>query len=395
MKGIGILLTAICMGLSPGIANGATALLVGGYGQYATLTDEEMATAFGGYFADYTRVNVPFPGTSDMGYSIQQGTTALYDTLYATYAALQQAGGPIQIVIGGVSEGAPSVDEVLRKLASDPNPPSRDELRAMIYADPGRQRIIWGSKVGSYTYQPPPDTQYDVTVVKAEYDGMADWPDKWLNLIAVVNAVMGASQLHVAKAYTDLNTVPAADITTTTSTTCGAPVCGTTTTYLIPTPILPLLKPGYDAGWSPSFLAALDRFFRPIIDSAYDRPVPTQAPVAPAAAPMSAVAPAPAPAPTSASASTSATVSVPARSTVSSRPSLSKHIPKRSGAGTSATPARKSAAAAAPAATGVKKAVRDKPKAKADRADASTRVKVSRTHTPKSDPKPDSTGPGD
>ncbi|WP_235734134.1 PE-PPE domain-containing protein [Mycolicibacterium austroafricanum] len=40
-------------------------------------------------------------------------------------------------------------------------------------------------------------------VVKAEYDGIADWPDNWINVLAVANAVLGALQLHVSSAFYD------------------------------------------------------------------------------------------------------------------------------------------------------------------------------------------------
>ena len=249
---------------SPGMASAEdaakpTALLVGGSGQYGTLTDEEMATALHGYFADYTRVNVPFPGDpQNFSDSVAVGTNTLCTAVYAT-------AGPK--TIGGVSEGAPVVYEVLRRLATDPNPPPRGELNAIVYGAPSPVYYLFGPP-----YQPLPETQYNLIVVTVEYDGIADFPDNGFNMLAVTNALMGADQLHVAAAYTtDLSKVPAPDITVITNAKGG-----TTTSYLVPTPLLPLLKPLVDLGVDPSTIAGLDAVLRPIIDSAYFRTPPVQ-----------------------------------------------------------------------------------------------------------------------
>jgi hypothetical protein len=261
MNRLFVLVGAVVVAFSPGVANGATALLVGGKGNYAELSDEEMATAFGGYFADYTRVNVPFPGLPDQfGYSIEVGADNLYEAVYST---------PGPKTIGGVSEGAPTIDEVLRRLMNDINnptpgktPPSPSELNAMVYGYPNRLSFIFGG----VEYQPFPVTPYAVVVVSAEYDGIADFPDNWFNLLAVVNAVMGAEQLHVAAAFTDVANVPTRYSIVTNS------LGGTTTTILIPTPLLPLLTPLAGWGFAPEFVAFMDSLLRPIIDSAYNRP---------------------------------------------------------------------------------------------------------------------------
>lgn len=246
---------AFSSGISAAADNGKpTALIIGGEGGYATLTDEEMAMVFHGYFADYNRINVPFPGDGDdFAGSIAAGAQALYDEVYATDG---------KKTIAGASEGGPAVYEVLRRLAKDPNRPSKDELNAIVYAAPGPLFYTFGP-----LYQPPPITQYDLTIIKAEYDGITDAPDNLLNLLAVANAYYGAKQLHVDAAFTtDLSTVPAQDFTTVDNTKGGS-----TTTVIVPTPVLPLLQPLIEKGASPAEIAALDKILRPIIDSAYIR----------------------------------------------------------------------------------------------------------------------------
>ena len=295
------LLTAslFLLALSSGIAKAAdngkpTALIIGGEGGYATLTDEEMATVFHGYFADYNRVNVPFPGDgNDFAGSIDAGAKAMYDAIYATDG---------RKTIAGASEGAPAVYAALRQLEKDPNRPSPEDLNAIVYAAPGPLFYTFGP-----LYQPAPITEYDLTIIKAEYDGIADAPDNWLNLLAVANAYMGAKQLHVSAAFTsDLSTVPEQDITVDQNSKGG-----TTTTYVVPTPVLPLLQPLIDKGMPASEVAALDGLLRPIIDSAYVRTWTGHAIVqaSPAAPSQQAAATAAPPSTTSASAASSTTES--------------------------------------------------------------------------------------
>lgn len=275
-----ILLLALLVSFAsfPAVGNAATALLLGGVGQYAELTDEQMSTAMGGYFADYTRINVAYPGLpDDFGYSLRVGTDNLYAAVYAT-------DGPK--TIGGVSESGPVVIEVLRRLMNDENRPPPNELDAVVLGplSPALYRFT------GVTYREPPETPYDLKVVKAEYDGVADWPDNWLNALAVINAVMGAGSLHVASAFYDITLVPPEYITTTTNS-----LGGTTTTYLIPTPVLPILQPLVDSGASPQTVEFLDAVLRPVIDTAYQR-FWTRPPTAMSAAPATPAIPSLAPA---------------------------------------------------------------------------------------------------
>jgi len=254
-----ILFGVIVLAFSQGIASAATALLVGGKGIYSELSEEQMTTAFGGYFSHYDkRVSVPFPGTDDVKYSVQVGADNLYALVYAT---------PGPKTIGGVSEGAPSVVEVLRRLEIDradqtdgKTPPPKSELNVAIYGSPSKQFL------GSLGKQPIPVTPYDIIIVTAEYDGVADFPDNPFNLLAVTNALMGGVQLHVEQSTFDIRNLPTEYTIVTNS------AGGTTTTILIPTQVLPILAPMVNMGASPRAIANMDKLLRPIIDSAYKRP---------------------------------------------------------------------------------------------------------------------------
>jgi hypothetical protein len=230
-------------------------LILGGAGRYADLTDEELANALGGYFADYDhRVNVPFAGTDDFGESIDAAADSMYDAVYST---------PGRKTIGGVSQTAPAIAEVLRRLENDADAPPPSELDAAMYGAPSP----FFFRLSGVDYQPLPETPYNLLIVTAEYDGVADFPDNPFNLLAVVNAYMGYNQLHYQAAFTDISQVPEEYITKTENAKGG-----TTTTVLIPTKVLPVLKPFADAGMSDETVAYLDKILRPLIDSAYDRP---------------------------------------------------------------------------------------------------------------------------
>lgn len=260
MKRFAVLLGALLITPSAGMANASTALLLGGKGIYAELSDEQMVNAFGGYFAEYDRrVNVPFPG-KEFYSSVKVGTENLYSAVYDP-----QYAGPK--TIGGVSEGAPAVMEVLRRLEADranttdgKEPPPPSELNVAIYGSPSDH---WTGKLAGL---PVPVTPYNIIIVSAEYDGIADFPDNPWNMLAVSNAIMGAAILHVKQSEFDIRNL---DTYYTVETNEAG---GTTTTILIPTEVLPILQPMVAFKFDPDFVAKLDAKLRPKIDRAYDRP---------------------------------------------------------------------------------------------------------------------------
>lgn len=271
MKRLAVLISAALVGFAPGIATGDTALIVGGAGPYAELDEQQIRSALGGYFATHDLVKVEFPGWASFGYSIDVGADNMM-------AAIAETPGPK--TLGGVSKGAPVIDEVLRRLMNDENRPAPTDLDAVIYGYPNRTVFARNG----VPYRPLPETPYDVLIVKAQYDGLADWPDNTLNFLAVVNALMGATQFHVDAAFYDIDLVPReAPYYTESVNGLG----GKTTSILIPTPILPLLRPLAPNGVATDFVRFLDGILRPVIDSAYHRaPVPAPPAFARTAAPV-------------------------------------------------------------------------------------------------------------
>lgn len=244
------------------------ALMVNGIAA-GELTDIAMANILGGMFGGkgIVRQNVPWPQQSrpvtgpdslSLTESVEQGVVNLDGELTK---ALAQLGPGEKVTIVGLSGGALVVNDVMRELASDPNAPDKSQVTFVVIADSSRvgfNRNRYDGIIG-YQYRLPAETKYDTLAVAAEYDGFADFPDRWWNPLAVANAFAGTIVEHIPAMLTDLDTVPAENITVTTNS-----LGGVTTSYLIPAKRLPLvlLLP---------FLAPQEASLKQTIDSAYAR----------------------------------------------------------------------------------------------------------------------------
>lgn len=244
------------------------ALMVNGIAA-GELTDIAMANILGGMFGgrDIVRQNIPWPQQSrpvtgpdslSLTESVEQGVVNVDGELTK---ALAQLGPGEKVTIVGLSGGALVVNDVMRELASDPNAPDKSQVTFVVIADSSRvgfNRNRYDGIIG-YQYRLPAETKYDTLAVSAEYDGFADFPDRWWNFLAVANAFAGTIVEHIPAMLTDLDTVPAENITVTTNS-----LGGVTTSYLIPAKRLPLvtLLP---------FLGPQEASLKQTIDSAYAR----------------------------------------------------------------------------------------------------------------------------
>ncbi|UXA18759.1 PE-PPE domain-containing protein [Mycobacterium sp. SMC-4] len=273
----GAAFASVAVALSAATAGGAasSALFVGGIGQ-PSMPDILMAPLLGGAFKGQERVSVLWPAQAapfsprvgkTLGASINEGTVNLNAEIKAALERLNRdADGNIlngeKVTVVGLSGGALVVNEVLRALAADAAAPGRDQITFVLVADSSRQKIIDKAKYNSrfeYTYQPAPQTAYDVVVVTGEYDGMSDFPDRWWNTLAVMNAIAGSIFMHVPSALADLSKVPAGNITVDVNA-----LGGTTTHYLVPAQRLPLVL-------MLPFLAPREAELKAKIDKAYSR----------------------------------------------------------------------------------------------------------------------------
>lgn len=221
-----------------------TALMINGIAGQTQLSDLVMGNVLGGMFRNYVRQNIVWPQQANpitgpnslrLDQSIAQGVTNVDAALNT---ALAQLGPGEHVTIVGLSAGSLVADAEMAKLAADPNAPDKSKLNFVVVAD--SSRILFNKNrydaIIKYQYRPPVDTKYDTTVVAAEYDGFADFPDRPLNFLAVANAFAGEIVQHVPNMLTDLSTVPSSNISVKTNS-----LGGVTTSYLIPAAHLPLV----------------------------------------------------------------------------------------------------------------------------------------------------------
>lgn len=233
-----------------------------------------------GYFTGDTVTNIVYPAAL-FGMDVSVAVAA---------AGIEQAVAhtPGPMVIGGFSQGAIAVTYAMRALMALPadERPAADRLTFVTVGDPtapgGILRFIDAIiPVIELTPVAMPDTPYNTVVVNGEYDGWGDFPDRPWNIVSLANALLGTLYVHggyeVIAGGLDLSAVPAANIGTTVNA-----LGGTTTTYLIPTPKLPLLQPLRDIGVPEEFVASLEAPLRAIVDAGYARNDPP--PGSPAAA---------------------------------------------------------------------------------------------------------------
>lgn len=278
-RSLGLMLAAAASALAVAVST-ATAeaankvLMVNGMGA-GNLTDIAMANILGGAYggSNWERENVPWPqqarpltgrNSLTLTQSINVGTTNL-DAAIAR--SLTEVGPGEKVTVVGLSAGALVVDEQMRLLDSRTDAPGKDKLDFVVIADSSRagfNKNRYDATI-AYQYKVPVESQYDVTVVTGQYDGYADPPDR-PNLLAIANATAGSQLVHIPSMLSPLSAVPASNITTRTNAKGGV-----TTSYLVPTPTLPLVV------LNPS-LKAQEATLRKQIDAAYVRN-DSQAPV--------------------------------------------------------------------------------------------------------------------
>ena len=208
---------------------------------------------------DYPASLWPVTGLLDptLGASIRIGTANLA-------ALVRSTPGPI--FVSGVSQGSIVVQQTQEALNADPTIPA--DTTFIIIANPnlGVARGLYGIYIPilNYTPRPLPETRFDTTVVTNQYDGFADPISRPWNLLTVANAIMALVYVHPFAQNSDLTTVPLENITIATNSQGG-----TTTTYFVPTPQLPLTMPLRQLRVPHQIVDTIDNALRPIIDAGY------------------------------------------------------------------------------------------------------------------------------
>ena len=215
---------------------------------------------------DYPASLWPVTGLLDptLGASIRIGT--------ANLAALARS-TPGPILVSGISQGSLVVQQTQEILNADPTIPADTTFIMIANPNLGVARGLYGIYIPilNYTPRPLPETRFDTTVVTNQYDGFADPISRPWNLLTVANAIMALVYVHPFAQNSDLITVPLENITITTNSQGG-----TTTTYFVPTPQLPLTMPLRQLRVPDRIVDTIDDALRPIIDAGY-KPIPSNA----------------------------------------------------------------------------------------------------------------------
>lgn len=201
-----------------------------------------------------------------MDESVQIGAVEGIDAVLGQISA---GSGLVSVI--GVSQGALVAERMLESWATDPLAPSPSDVRFVLMGDPARGAFRLfdpGVVVGGLdvTVFRPTDSPYNVDVVTGEFDGFADPPDRFWNVFALANALLGIAYVHSSPLMVETHPGDAVLMSRVTNS-----VGGTTSTYLIPTPYLPLTQPLRDLGVDSAFVDSLDASLRPVITSAYTR----------------------------------------------------------------------------------------------------------------------------
>ncbi len=201
--------------------------------------------------------------------SIQAGVASL--------EAAMAANGNDHLVIYGYSQGAAVANAEKRRLAEQ-YPPGTDapDIDFVLGGDfnapngglfarfPGLYVPIldW-----SFTGPEPTDTQFATVVITRQYDGFAYFPLYPLNLIADLNAVLGALYVHTYPFDVSLPADP-------TTSPAYQGTHGDTSYYFFETQDLPLFGPLRSLGVPEALIDVFEPFFKVIVELGYDRSIP-------------------------------------------------------------------------------------------------------------------------
>ncbi len=124
--------------------------------------------------------------------------------------------------------------------------------------------------------KPVPETPYDVTVIKLQYDAIASWPDRPWHLLSVLNAVAGGIFYHGSGNYSESahdivnGRTPPGTVTTSVNS-----LGGVTTTYTVQQnpALLHPLEPIF-----PEAVDAANKVLTPIINLGYSELTPDAGP---------------------------------------------------------------------------------------------------------------------
>ena len=195
----------------------------------------------------------------------------------ADLEAAMAENGNDHLVIYGVSQGALIADREKRKLAEQY--PAGTDAPDIDFVMQGTLNLPNGGLFARFPglYLPildwsfngpaPTDTQFDTVVINRQYDFWADFPLYPINVIADVNALLGAFYQHLYSFDVSLAPDPSASP-------AFQGTHGDTSYYFFETEDLPLFAPLRSLGVPEALIDVVEPFFRVLVELGYDRSIP-------------------------------------------------------------------------------------------------------------------------
>ena len=202
-----------------------------------------------------------------------QSITVGQQNLHAAIKAELDKGQTVAVT--GVSMGTLVIDRELTHLLTAADAPAREALTFYIFGGEARgfgEKYARGATVPllGVTFDPVPESQYDVVVVYAQWDGWANPPDRPWHLLSVLNAVMGVIAVSNDHSQAALAHMADAVLVSETTNVRG----GTTSTYMIPGKQLPLTRPLLGLGVPAGVVKRLDALLMPLVAAGYSTMTP-------------------------------------------------------------------------------------------------------------------------
>ena len=181
------------------------------------------------------------------------------------------------LVINGYSQGATIANLEKQRLAEQyPAGTKAPDIDFVLIADPNLPN---GGLLARFSglYLPifdfsfngaaPTDTPFDTVEITRQYDFVADFPLYPLNVISLLNAVLGAPYVHLHPSDVSLPADP-------TKSPAYRGTHGDTDYYFFETQDLPLFGPLRTLGVPEPVIDVVEPFFKVIVDLGYDRSIP-------------------------------------------------------------------------------------------------------------------------
>jgi len=271
---------------------GSTALMMGGTGMPVARVDwmdslltDYIEPATGN---SYTPVGVDYPAGLPVNHNIQIGLA----DLRAVIDQLQASNPGEPFLVSGYSLSALIAVELKRELAASTTGQPLPDVIIALFGSGNRPNggiyerldglFVPGLQVDANGAEPT-DLGIRTIDVANQYDGLADTPQFPINLVSVLNAVLGVIYRHTSygngavpgwTAPSTPLTGPYADHYVPGSTQIVEQSTGDTTFYFVPTNELPLLAPLRQLGVPEPVLNIVQPALQVIVEAGYDRSVP-------------------------------------------------------------------------------------------------------------------------